>query len=62
MFDVRLDAHIKRISGINLEGPILVRRYRKVWDPPPQKKNGPIAPMPSVLIFKPTYLLVFRSN
>ena len=43
MFDVRLNAYIKRTSGINLEGPSLIRRSRKVRDPP---KNGPIAPMP----------------
>ena len=42
MFDVRLNAYIKRTSGINLEGPSLIRRSRKVWAPP---KNGPIAPM-----------------
>ena len=45
MFDVRLNANIKRTSGINLEGPSLIRRSRKVWDPP---KNGPIAPMNAV--------------
>ena len=42
MFDVRLNDNIKHTSGINLEGPSLIRRSRKVWDPP---KNGPIAPM-----------------
>ena len=42
MCDVRLNDNIKRTSGINLEGPNLIRRSRKVWDPP---KNGPIAPM-----------------
>ena len=45
MFDVRLNAYIKRTSGINLEGPSLIRRSQKVWDLPPPKKNGPIAPM-----------------
>ena len=40
MCDVRLNDNIKRTSGINLEGPSLIRRSQKVWDPP---KNGPIA-------------------
>ena len=30
-------------SGINLEGPSLISKSQKVWDP---QKNGPIAPMP----------------
>ena len=42
MCDVRLNDNIKCTSGINLEGPSLIRRSQKVWDPP---KNGPIAPM-----------------
>ena len=44
MCDVRLNDNINHTSGINLEGPNLIRRSRKVWDPP---KNGPIAPMAS---------------
>ena len=42
MCDIRLNDNIKCISGINLEGQSLIRRSRRVWDPP---KNGPIAPM-----------------
>ena len=39
MFDVRLNAYIKRTSGINLEGPSLIRRSQKVLDPPKKWSN-----------------------
>ena len=39
MCDVRLNDNIKRTSGINLEGPSLIRRSRKVWDPPKKWSN-----------------------
>ena len=39
MCDVRLNDNIKRTSGINLEGPSLIRRSQKVWDPPKKWSN-----------------------
>ena len=39
MCDVRLIDNIKRTSGINLEGPSLIRRSQKVWDPPKKWSN-----------------------
>ena len=33
MCDARLNDNIKRTSGINLEGPSLIRRSQKVWAP-----------------------------
>ena len=39
MCDVRLNDNIKRTSGINLEGPSLIRRSRKVWAPPKKWSN-----------------------
>ena len=45
MFDVRLNADIKRTSGNNLESPSLIRRSKKSLGPP---KNGPIVPMSSI--------------
>ena len=39
MCDVRLIDNIKRTSGINLEGPSLIRRSQKVWDPPKKCSN-----------------------
>ena len=39
MCDVRLNDNIKRTSGINREGPSLIRRSRKVWAPPKKWSN-----------------------
>ena len=46
MFDVRLNDNFKCTSGINLEGRSFIRSSQKVLDPP---KNGPIAPMQSII-------------
>ena len=39
MCDVRLNDNIKHTSGINLEGPSLIRRSRKVWAPQKKRSN-----------------------
>ena len=66
MCDVRLNDNIKRTSGINLEGPSLIRRSWKVWAPPPKKKwsncaNDSVgaAPMVCPPMWKPYFLVVF---
>ena len=49
MCDVRLNDNIKCTSGINLEGPSLIRRSQKVWDPPKKWSNCANVEVPNII-------------